>query len=492
MKLLKKISFIFLLLFVVLSTSVLATIVSSEKATFEIVENNVCTINITDKAVFEKKIIDYDLEKKEVTIGLKVSNTATLPLDKPSEIVLVIDDSKSMKDTIATGGSRMEAVADSAKVLATELLKLDTVKLSVVSFSTGTNEGTITDATLRTGLTNSRDVVLNSITEICDDFFDRIEHSDPSSSVGARTNIEAGITLAGEQFTGNCENEFIILLTDGVPNISLGSNKILYSGQTSINTKNALTKLNNDGIQILSMMTGVNEDVETMQTNKTYKALAEEVFGTPEKPTVGKFYYITDSEIEETVSTVILNQLIAPLDDILTDIDIYDYFPQEIIDNFNFEYVERPSIGTVSEDIDLQNNRIVWHIDKLGYEESATLSYKLTLKDNINDEIDGVILDTNEKVDITTDKVLNDDDSKKVISSDVTPKVKVTLPEPEPEPKPDPEPEPKPEPPKDDTVAPDPIPQTGATILGIVIISAALITSIVIGLRLYFKGKDIK
>lgn len=464
MKISRKICSIILLLIILLSTNIFAATTSSKNTSLEIVENNICTINVTDKAVFEKKLVDYNLEKKQLSIGLKITNNAIAPLDKPSEIVLVIDNSLSMKETISTGGSRMEAVADSAKLLATELLKLDTVKLSIVSFSTGDNEGTITDAKLRIALTNSKDSVMEAITEVSND------------ASGKRTDIEAGITLASQQFTGTCENKFIILLTDGVPNISLGTNKIQYSGTTAINTKTALTKLHNDGIQILSMMTGVTNDIES-QTGKTYKELAEEVFGTPEKPTVGKFYYITDSEIEETVSKTILNQLVAPEDDLLTNIDIYDYFPQEIVDNFNFEYVTSPNLGKVSEDVDLQNNMIVWHIDKLGYGETATLSYKLTLKDNINEEIISVVLDTNTKVDITTDKILNEDGSKKIITSDVTPKVKLTIPEP---------------PKQDNTVAPDPIPQTGTTILGILLISVALVACLVVGIRLYIKNKEIK
>ncbi len=474
MKKLKKISSMILLV-LLLCSSVFAATVSSEKAKLEIIENNVCTIDITDTAVFEKKLIDYDLDKKELTIGLKVTNNAIRPLDKPSEIVLVIDNSISMNETIATGGSRMESVIDSAKILATELLKLNTVKLSVVSFSSGelADFGTLRDAQLRTNLTNDKTVVSNSIDSIYDDFIRVVEANDPTKLTGSKTDIEAGITLASQQFTGTCDNKFIVLLTDGVPNISLGSNKILYSGATATNTKNALKKLENDGIQVLSMMTGVTNDVESGQTNKTFKELAEEVFGTPEKPTVGKFYYITDSEIEETVSTTILNQLIAPEDGILTDIDIYDYFPQEIVSNFNFEYVELPTLGTVSEDIDLQNNMIVWHIDRLSYGESDTLSYKLTLKDNIDEAIVGVVLDTNEKVDITTEKVLDENGQKKIITSDVTPKVKVTLAE-------------------DTTKAPDPIPQTGTTITLTVIIGITLIACVVLGIKLYTKNKSMK
>lgn len=494
MKKLTKIALLFLISILVISTSVSAAFVSSENASFEIVENNICTINITDKAVFEKKIIDYDIEKSELTIGLKVTNNAVLPLDKPSEIVLVIDNSRSMKNTISTGGIRMEAVIDSAKVLSSELLKLDTVNLSVISFSTGENRGTISDAELRTGLTNSKDVVLNAIDSIYDDFIDLIENDDPTSPVGVTTNIEAGVTLASSQFTGNCENKFIVLLTDGVPNVSIGSDRILYSGITATNTKNALLNIDNQGIQLLSMMTGLGDRIETAQTNRPFRELAEEVFGSPEDPTVGKFYNITDSEIEETISKVILDQLIAPQEEVLNNIDIYDYFPQDIVDNFDFEYVTSPNIGTVSPSIDLQNNVIVWHIDKLGYGEVATLSYKLKLKDKINEEISDVILDTNEKVDITTDNVLDEDGQKVIISSDVTPKVKVILKEPEPEPTPDPEPkpEPKPEPPKDDTTAPNPIPQTGATILGLVIILGAIIICIIQGIKYFKNNKELK
>ena len=467
MKKSKKITCAVLALATLLTTSVFATTINSEKATMEIVENKTCTINITDESVFEKKLTNYDLDKKELTINLKVSNNAVLPLDKPSEIILVIDNSKSMQETISTGGTRMEAIADSAKTLATELLKLDTVKIGVVSFSTvgenadGSNidEGTLADAKLRTDLTTSKDTIMNAITEIAND------------ATGVRTDIEAGVTLASQYFTGTCESQFIILLTDGVPNISLGSNKIQYSGATATNTKKALTTLSSKGIEILSMMTGVSDDLET-QTGNTYKELAEEIFGTPTKPTVGKFYYITDGEIEETISNVILNQLIAPKDDILTNLDITDYFPQEIVDNFDFEYVTEPTLGTISKDIDLQNNVIIWHIDELGYGESATVSYKLTLKDKIDEDIVGVVLSTNEKVDITSDNVVDDNGNAKVLTSNVTPKVKLTV-----------EPEPEPEPEPDNTIIPEPLPQTGSTVTFYIVLAFAVIGAIALGIK---------
>lgn len=472
---------------ILLSNTVLAEVVSSKGTTFEVVENNVCTIQIRENAVFEKKMIDYDLDNKEATIQLKITNNEIAPLDKPSEIVLVIDNSSSMNDTISTGGTRMNAVVNSAKLLATELLKLDTVKIGIVSFSStylvdqpaGTSytpEGTIEDAQLRLALTNSRDEILNAIATI---------ENDPK---GARTNIDAGLTLARTQFTGTCESQFIILLTDGVPNLHVNDTAIFYDVEDINCTKNTLLGLNSNNIKVISMMTEVTNEQVSLRQNAsdtvgtpTYQVeIAQAVFGTPNRPTTGKFYYVTDDEIEETISRSILGELMAPTDGLLTDIDIYDYFPQEIVDNFDFEYVQEPTTGTASPDIDLQNNRIVWHIDSLGYQESATLKYKLKLKDKIDEKIINVVLNTNDGVIITTDKVLNDDGSKKEISSTVTPKIRVNL-----------EPEPEPEP-VDETVAPEPLPQTGATIVLLVIIGGAIIAATVFGVKYFIKNKDVK
>lgn len=485
----KIISIITVLLILLHSTSVFAATVSSKNTTFEVVEDNVCTINITDKAVFEKKMIDYDLEKKEATIQLKVTNNNITPLDKPSEIVFVIDNSSSMNDTISTGGTRMNAIADSAKLLATELLKLDTVKIGIVSFSSTylvgqpagssyTPEGTIADGQLRLALTNSKNDIFNAISEI--------ENGDK----GARTNIDAGLQIASQQFSGTCESQFIILLTDGVPNLHVNDSTIYYDVDDINQTKNTLTSFNNKNIKIISMMTEVsNEQVSLRQTANdttgipTWQVdIAEAIFGTTSNPTTGKFYYITDDEIEETISNSILGELKAPSDGLLTDIDIYDYFPQEIVDNFDFEYVQQPTLGTASADIDLQNNRIIWHIDSLGYQESATLQYKLSLKDEIDENINNVVLNTNDGIIITTDKVLDENGNKKEITSDVTPKVRVNFVKEEP----------KEEPKKDDTVSPTPIPQTGATIALVVIITIAVIACAVIGIKYFIKNKDVK
>lgn len=449
---------IFTIAFIIcISTLSFAATVNSQKATLQIVENNICTINIKDIANFEKKIISSDLEKKELTLQLKVTNTADVILNKPTEIFLVIDNSLSMKDEVSTGVTRLKTVTDSAKTLATELLKNEYVKIGIVSFSTGDNEGTITDASLKTVPSNVEDTVLNSITSIAD------------GELGARTNIDAGITLANQNFSEDCESKYIILLTDGVPNTAVGGPTFTYSGETAIKTKAKLQTISNFDVNIFSVMTGV-PNVEEPTTGMTYKELAEEIFGTTAEPTVGKFYYIPDSQIEETICETILSNFMDPSLNTLTNLVITDFFPQEIIDNFDFEYVTSPNIGTVSSKIDLTNNCIVWTIDKLEPKDVATLSYKLKLKENINESILNVILNTNKKVEITANEIKTDDGTN-ILTSTVTPKVRVNL---------------------DNTVKDTVIPQTGSTSTPFIITSIVIIACGFVGIRFYLFNKNIK
>lgn len=425
----KRILSITVLLLIVLVSNVFASTIDSTNCNFEVVEDNVCNIKITDSSSFEKKIIDYNKENREITIRLTVKNNASTPLDDPCEIVLLIDNSDSMSNTISSGGTRMQAVISSAKKFTEELFKSDTIKVSVVSFSSanGLNarytdpdwieEGTEADAKLLTALTDSKNAVNAAIDSL------------GTNSLGARTDIEAGISLAKKQFSGTIDNKFIILLTDGVPNLSLGRSAAAYSQADITNTKNALVALKQSGIKIFSMMTeqstGNPNPENPSETLGSYADIATAVFGTPANPTAGKYYYVADNKIEETISQTILADLKAADTEILRDVDIYDYFPQSIVNNFDFSIVDKPNKGTVSESINLQDNSIKWHIDELSYGETATMSYKLKLKNNIEQTILNVILNTNEKVDITTSNVLNPDGSKKLITGDETPKVRV-------------------------------------------------------------------
>lgn len=463
----KKILFIFLVLFSLLSTTCLAATTSSANAKLEVVENNVCTVNIQNTATFERRLVSYDLEKKELNLQLKVTNTSLPIFNEPAEIFLVIDNSKSMRQNVTTSKTRLQAVTDSAKTFATELLKNENVKIGVVSFSTGdvATEGSIKDATLKTVPTANKETVLSSITAIA------------NGELGDRTNIDAGITLANQNFSKDCKSKYLILLTDGVPNTTTNGVKFTFSGETATQTKAKLQSIANSGVTIYSVMTGIPDTDIEPTTGKAYKALAEEIFGTTTKPAVGEFYYITDDKIETTICTTILGKFLDTSKNTLTNLKIADYFPQDIVNNYNFSYVSEPTKGSITPNINSKDNSIIWSIDKLEPKESATVIYQLKLKDTIDDKISNVVLNTNEKVEITANEIKTNDGSNKLVSK-VSPKVKVTIP--------------KVEVPKDNTIAETKIPQTGNNPILSFIVTITIVALVLCGVKYYKINRDIR
>ena len=431
----------------------------------EIVEDTVCHIDVGGIGEFEKKITDYDATEKSVTLTLTMTNTKEVEESyKDVEIFFVIDNSSSMVESYIGDKTRKQAVIDSANSLVDKLFASNpNVKIGVVGFSSldttaGETEGTINDATLRLELSNSQDDVKGAITNLS------------NLEVGPRTNIEAGLTIAQENFSDEENvNRYVVLLTDGVPNNDTNGTFGTYSGVVATRTKAKLEEMENSGTQIVAAM--INLDSETIEptTQRTYRDLAEEIFGTEENSTTSAYFYIPDDELEDTIVNDIFNNLVVTTDNTLRNITITDYFPQEIIDNFNFEYVASPNIGEVSQSIDTTNNSITWNIELLSEGEVATLVYKLTLKDDYDEEIIDQILPTNTHVDITGENNGEQIDS----TSDESPTIVVKYEEPTITP-------------PDNTVSPDPIPQTGEGI-GLIVAIVAIIVIAVISRMVYLK-----
>ena len=90
------------------------------------------------------------------------------------------------------------------------------------------------------------------------------------------------------------------------------------------------------------MLTGISEEEAILREDKennlsyTYAKVIEEVFGTEETPTKGKFYKIDDTEIEETITNKIYRELL-PIEKTLDNITIIDYIPEEIANNFIYK-----------------------------------------------------------------------------------------------------------------------------------------------------------
>lgn len=445
----KKIALTIFLLLITVTTNVFAT----TNVKMEIVEDNVCTINLNEKSSFEKKIIETDLEKNKVTLQLKINNNSEIKIPS-GELILVIDSSDSMNTIVEGEKTRKDLVLESANKLVENLLAANptSLKIGIVTFSSSTEkneqgytiEGTSADAQKVCDFTNDLTVLTDRISTI--------------EGTGARTNLDAGLQLANTQFSAEDTNKYMIILTDGVPNLAVGYNDLVtYEGLTNVITQTQTTFASLQNIEVITMLTGINNEEAVLREDKinnktyTYGQVIQEIFGTQENPANGTFYKIEDEKIEETITNKIYRDLL-PIEKTLSNIIIVDYIPQEIADNFNISLTEESSklSATISED----NKVITWNIEKLNPGESQTLKFDLELKEEFDETIIDKVLNTNEKVDVTYEDF---DGTNKMNSSDVTPKIKLVE--------------------KDITTAPNPIPEAGspAFAIGILLIVAVAI-----------------
>lgn len=406
---------ILLILFLLITFISTLSSASYNNVMMSVVDEPIVTIKIGDNSKVERKLISKDLNNKELTLQLQVSNNEK-DLKPTGEVMLLIDNSKSMLDTVSDSTTREDLVITSAKTLITNLLKDNSdLKIGAVSFSTNSDiqkEGTLEDAKLVSELTNNSESLISSISNIQYD--------------GPRTDLDAGISLAKKYFTSNTDktHKYLIVLSDGVPNVAVDYDKNYYSDDVISKTKANLTSLSEITDNVIVMLTGIsNGDVLATGLQKTYNQIISEVFGTTEKPTIGKFYYITDKDIETTITQKIYNDLL-PVSVSIKNIKVTDYFPNEIIKNFDFSYVTKPNIGTISETID-SNNSIIWNIKELKSTEVATVQYKLKLKEKYDESIVDKVLNTNTKLDLNYTSTSNENITQ---TSDVSPKLKLQEP----------------------------------------------------------------
>ena len=416
-KSLSLVAFIIVLVIMILMNTVVYAV--NEDVTLEEVEDNVCDIKLDDYGEVKKHLVSVDDPSKEIVLQVDVTNLKNVEEDIiPTEMFFVIDNSLSMNDnTLEDGTTRKDAVFSAAKELAKKILENQaSTKIGIVSFSTDDeNEGTLDDATLEIMPSNNIDQINNAI--------DGIEAN------GARTDIDAGLQVARDNFsTEENLNKYVILLTDGVPNTAVGGPILSYSGEVTTKTKATLQSIIDKNINIVTVMTGVDStympdpsgNLSPEAANKTYLDLAEEIFGTQEAPNYGKFYYVTDEDVTNTITNDVYSDVIIIKKNEIKNITVVDYFPANILENYDYEILEQPNIGQVSAEVNYENNSITWYIENLPAGETATFKYKLTLKENFNEEIINVVTPTNEKVDVT---YTDPDENTKTATSDESPSV---------------------------------------------------------------------
>ena len=426
---------ILIALFVVLfsATSSFAANVQKADATMTLVEDNICNITFGEYGEFEKRMIECNTTEKYVDIRLTVKNNAEQLEDKKANVVLLIDASRSMStnEVLINGETmtRKEAVLQSAQTLVDKLLAANpNIKIGVVEFATSTEtddegytiEGTDLDAkTVTSELTNDADTIKAALNTVSEDV------------MGARTNLEVGLDAANALLqTNNDPNteDYIITLTDAIPNTARGVVGDTYTDATRVPTRNKIVELGKSGINLISMLIEMSDDeiaISQEDPKPTYREVAEEIFGTATTPTSGDVYYVSDEEVEDTVTNKIYASLVQE-QYILENIVIKDYFPQNIIDNFAYAQLTESNIGEVTAKVDTKDNSITWTIPSLGPGEEATFTYRISLKDEFNEEIIGINLPTNENVEITYEEDgtpgFAENDKCPIIALDILPK----------------------------------------------------------------------
>ena len=422
---------LFLVLFT--ATSSFAVNVQKADATMTLVEDNICYITFGEYGEFEKRMIECNTTEKYVDIRLTARNNAEKLEDKKANVVLLIDASRSMStnEVLINGETmtRKEAVLQSAQTLVDKLLSANpNIKIGVVEFATSTEtgddgytiEGTDLDAkTVTSELTNDADTIEAALNTVSEDV------------MGARTNLEVGLDAANALLQTNNDpdtEDYIITLTDAIPNTARGVVGDTYTDATRVPTRNKIVELGEAGVNLISMLIEMSDDeiaISQEDPKPTYREVAEEIFGTAIAPTSGEVYYVSDEEVEDTVTNKIYASLVQE-QYVLNNIVIKDYFPQNIIDNFAYAQLTESNIGEVTAEVNTEDNSITWTIPSLGPGEEATFTYRISLKDEFNEEIIGINLPTNENVEITYEENgtpgFAENDKCPIIALDVLPK----------------------------------------------------------------------
>lgn len=212
--------------------------------------------------------------------------------------------------------------------------------------------------------------------------------------LGEDTYTNVALNTVKSQFSSNCKNKVVILVTDGIPK---------FPNETRI----ALEDLSKNGIFVLTLIIG--------QANNTS---VQNIFGTEEHPTAGEVYYINNnSEIDDIFNKFMYQEILNYMEHPITNIRIEDIFPKTILEYFDIEY-ENIKNGTVTDIGD--SNSFTWNIDELTGEETATFKYKIKVKDNVDiteiletelETNDGVIIKYNDSDKEEKQKILSENPS---------------------------------------------------------------------------------
>lgn len=361
----------------------------TDSAETKYLENNQGYIN--------KKIISSDPSNGEVTVELTVANTSadvtSIKYDN-TEIWIIIPEEVEFSTAIAT---KIEYIKQMASKILSES---DNVKIGIIGVTgpttSGTN-GTATDAEYVSELTDDYATLINNLNNM------------NSEKVNYYFNHQAALRLANTSFSENV-NKVVITLVDGITQTGIGIDNVISGGtfaaKADLNAKavaiqGEINTLKNIGANFIVLRSEYDNYIYTYGSSITVDAneYIDLMYGTIDNPYCGKIYEVTDENLGKIITEDIYMYIYNMIQNLISNITITDYFPDDITDNFEFSYVSKPSSGTISSTI--TDNKIVYTLDELAGNESVTISYKLKLKDMSNSDLLDKVISTNEKVVLT-------------------------------------------------------------------------------------------
>lgn len=380
-----------------------------------------------DQGYIQKSIVASNPENGEVIVEVKLANAAPDGVNgaqSAAEIFLVIDNSPSMNFVAVGGQTRKQIVIGAAQSLVNEIYnQASNVKIGVVKFS-GLYTS-ISAATLVSALSTDKNTTIAALNSIL------------NGSTSNATNIDAGLQRAGQNFSSSDANKVVILLTDGVPNRDAAGNDVnddQYQTQEGLqiqaNTKQTLINLQNNGITPISMLTGMDaNDLGSNGQPIGQQAAAEDlavvtnIFGTESNPTAGKVYNTSVSNVANIVENDILDYVLQIVHRPIHDITITDFFPDDILDNFDFNYAGNPTLGNASAAIDPETKSIIWTIPEVLGEQITTMRYTLKLRDMQNQALLDKVIATNQSIVL---HYTDSDDEEHEVTLNSSPSIRLT------------------------------------------------------------------
>lgn len=378
-----------------------------------------------DQGYISKTIVDSNSNTGEVKIQLKLNNVNNKNEEgnkkfENTEIFIIIPEYTNAKENekltyIETLSSKILKNNSNTKIGVVGIKG----PIADVSFDQNGNmihnendqatvKGTANDAELIVNLTNNLDTIKNNLRNM------------NSQKKEYYVNVQAAIRLAKNSFS-KASNKIIISLYDNVPSTTIGTaDRFSYiKGKeeqacreqlSSIvnNTKQEILSLKSNNIEFILLRPDDSKFDRKYYDSETGKFVieidgkpyADDLYGTLSKPTYGKMYSLNNDSLEKIVTEYIYSDVMQLIQQDIKDVVIKDYFPKEIVDNFDITISEN-NVSKVDTK-ELETNRfITWNIGKLAGNKAETLEYALKIKDMNNKDILNKVLPTNEKVVLT-------------------------------------------------------------------------------------------